>query len=251
MQNIAHIGHNNPPSDEEILIAKLNENYAREIEDINRLSERELPDSVSDDVSSGKVADFLAAARSAEKAIEAIHKKEKDSFLKLGKVVDGFKNKHVAWIDSLIAPAKAKQLAYLEMKAEAERERIRKAAEIERQRAERLAEEARIHEQEGIADTAEELMESAIFRDNTAARMEDFANNAKDSKLARTVSQMGSISGMRTVWAGDIENIGAIDLEALRQYIKEDHIQMAINAFVKEGGRKLSGVKIYQKSTLR
>lgn len=242
--------HNNPPSDEEILAQKLNENYADELKKIEDLASRDLPEEVTDETT-GKYADFLESTKAARKAIEAAHKKEKDSFLKLGKIVDGFKNRNLDRLSKISDRPSKKQFEYLEKKAAAERERLREIAERERQKAEALAAEAEAHAKEGIHDTASELMDAAYQKDAGAIRLDKYATTSKDSKLARVISDNGAVSGLRTAWAGDIEDIGAVDMEALRHYFKDEHIQLAVNAFVKDGGRKLAGVKIHQKSTLR
>jgi len=165
--------------------------------------------------------------------------------------VDAFKNRNIDKLSDIAKDAESKQLAYLNAKAQAERERLRKIAEEERMKAEALALQAEAHANKGIEDTAQELMNAAVDLDMKSDRIDQYANQTKDSKLARTISESGAVSGLRTAWAGDILDIGAIDLEKLRQYFKEDHIQLAVNAFVKDGGRELAGVKIHQKSTLR
>jgi hypothetical protein len=250
MSNLATIGHNNPPSDEELLKTKLSTTYAAELKKVDELEAFKAPEIV-DDSTTGSIADFLEKVKSLKKAIEAAHKKEKDSFLKLGKIVDGFKNGNINRLDTLSKDAADKQFKYLEAKAQAERERIRLAAELERKKAEELAEQAEAHAKEGIQDTANELMDAAIQLDEKSDRLDAYASTTKDSKFAKTISSSGAVSGLRTAWAGDIENIGAVDLEKIRNYLKEDHIQLAVNAFVKDGGRELAGVKIHQKSTLR
>ena len=250
MTNLATIGHNNPPSDEEILKEKLKENYSELLAKIDTLSTYKAPETV-DAESTKDIADFLDRVKGLKKSVEAAHKKEKDSFLKLGKIVDAFKNTNVSRLDEISREAERKQFAYLQAKADAERERIRLAAEAERLKAEALAEQALAHEREGIADTAGEIMQAAIEHDKLSNRIDNYLDAAKDSKFAKTISASGAVSGLRTAWAGDIIDLHVIDLQKLRPYLKEEHIQMAINAFVKDGGRELSGVKIYQKSTLR
>lgn len=250
MTSAAAIGHNGPPSDEEILSEKLNATYAGEIQKIEDLSATHVAD-VVDDETAAKAADFLSSVKAARKAIELAHKVEKDGFLKLGKVVDGFKNRHVARLEKIAERPAAMQEKFLLVKAQKERERLRQIAEAEREKAEALAAQAQAHAVEGIHDTAHDLMDAAIETDEKALRIDNYATTSKASKLARTISETGAVSGLRTTWAGEIESIGAVDLNALRHYLKEDHIQQAVNAFVRDGGRALAGVRIYQKSTLR
>ena len=244
------LGHNNPPTEEEILQDKLNTSYVAEIEKIVELEKFLVPEIITDE-NAPSLADFLARGKSATKDIEAAHRKEKDGFLKLGRVVDAFKNGNLARISNATKKAEDAQFKFLTAKAEAERERLRLAKEKEEREAQELAEQARLHEAEGILDTAEELMDLAIEQEEKANRIGAYADKTKDSKLARVVSYTGAVSGLRTAWAGDIEDIGAVDLEKLRHYFKEEHIQTAINAFIKDGGRELIGVKIHEKSTLR
>lgn len=246
------IGHNMPPSDEEILNDKLKNTYAKQILTVEELSVRVLPD-VVDDETSAAVTDYLAEVKAAKKAIDLAHSTEKSVFLVLGKIVDGFKNRNITKLEKAAQGPKASQESYLLKKAQEAREAERRKAEEDRRKAAELAEQAEAHAAEGIEETAAELAELAIVTDEKALRKAEYAATAKASALAKTTTESGNTSGLRTVWVGEPENgsYSGVDLAALRRFIKDEHIQMAINAFVRDGGRSLGGVTIYQKSTLR
>ena len=83
-----------------------------------------------------------------------------------------------------------------------------------------------------------------------AERMESKVHTATPSQLAKARSFTGSTASQRLVWVAEIVNISAVDLEKLRRYFSNEAIQTAINAFMRNGGRELDGVKIEQKTQL-
>ena len=66
--------------------------------------------------------------------------------------------------------------------------------------------------------------------------------------MAKTRGTTGAVSNLRTVWVGEMADIVMLDLEVLRYHISPEALQKAVNSFVKAGGRKLTGAKIYEKS---
>lgn len=51
----------------------------------------------------------------------------------------------------------------------------------------------------------------------------------------------------KTEWTFEITDPATIDLEPLRYLIKRDAIDAAVKQFVKNGGRQLRGVRIFEK----
>lgn len=245
----ATIGHNNPPSDEQLLIERLDKTYADKIALIDQLEAKEIPDTVSDERQAGDITDFIKHAKAARKGIEDAHKREKEGFLSLGRVVDGFKNRHAARVKVIEDRALAKLDSYLARKEEERREQLRQAAERERQEAAALAAQAEAHAAEEIHETAEELFDLAIDSEFKAERIEHYADTAKASDMAKARGAYGGVASRRTSWVGEIENVALVELEKLRPHFAVSEIQKAINAYVRNGGRDLAGVKIEQRST--
>lgn len=242
MNNLAQIGHNLPPTDAEILQDKLSENSRADIQEMKTLLEAEIPEKINDEVENKKAEMFVDRVKKLKKTFDGTHKKEKAPYLEMGRVVDSFFKDRIKELDALIDRANAPRTVFLNAKAEAERKRIFEAAEKARLEAEALAEQAKAHEDADIKDTADELLGVAIATEQKADRLNEYAAASKNSKL---------VGGLVVRWVGEIQDMGAVDLEKLRQYFTDEQIQTAVNKYVRDGGRDLAGVKIYQKSEAR
>ncbi len=245
MENIAQIGHNNPPSEMEILEKRLRENYKEVQDSYDRLAQKPLPDEISDEQQAGQVTDYIKSVNALNKKVENIHKQEKAIYLDCGRVVDSWKKSYEGNLKALTAKASEPLNKFLADKAEAERNRQLELAKKAREEADKLATEALAHANEGIDDTANELLEAAIQSETKADMIYDNSIDVRAS--SRTASASAT---QKLVWTGEIESAAAIDLEVLRRYFKEDDFQRAINAAVRDGVREIRGVKIYQKAQI-
>ena len=250
MTNLATIGHNLPPTDEEILKEKLQERSQKDLALMGDILKSPIPEKIASDEDAKKAADFIEKIKTLEKSFEKAHKEEKDPYWNMGKVVDGFFKTRIKDLEDFRKKYSKPVNDFLTAKAEAEREAIRQREEKARQLAEQLAAEALAHEQGQVKDTANELMEAAVMAEAKADMLGDYASQTNNASLAKIRTESGVVLSQRTKWVGEIEDIGAIDLNILRHYFKEDSIQLAINAFVKDGHRDLPGVKIYQKASI-
>lgn len=247
------IGHNQAPivlPDPDILAAQLEYDHDSIVAEVSRLSSRELPEKIDDEKTAGTISDYLKAIVGCEKDIDKAHKAAKEPYLNLGRVVDSFKNKHAETLKGMKTRALNLQTDWLTRKAAEERKALLERQRIEREKAEALAREAQAHQAEGIEDTAKELMDHAVATEQKADAILSYAMDAKDSKLAKARGAGGGVTGLVTSWVGEPENpsYAGINLNFLFGSFKEEHIQEAINRFVKNGGRDLPGVKIYEKS---
>lgn len=242
MSNLAQIGHNLPPTDAEILQDKLTENSKSDLAEMKTLLAVEIPEKINDEAEAKKAEMFVDRVKGLKKSFDGTHKKEKAPYLEMGRVVDSFFKDRIKELDALIDRANAPRTVFLNAKAEAERKRIFEAAEKARREAEAIAEQAKAHEDADIKDTANELIDVAIATEQKADHLTKYAVESKSSKL---------VGGLIVRWVGEIQDMGAVDLEKLRQYFTDDQIQTAVNKYVRDGGRDLAGVKIYQKSEAR
>lgn len=240
------LGHNKPPSEMEMLQQRLDENYTGEALEYSRLSNREIPSVIEDEKAAGLITDYIKAINGLKKKIEGSHKKEKDIYLQCGRVVDGWKNQYEINLKALVSKASAPLQIFLDKKEAEERKRQMEIAQKARDEAERLASEAAIHANEGIDDTANELMDAALQSEQKASLIQESALNV----VAKVKGLGGSYASQTYVWTGEIESIAAIDLEKLRPYLTEEMIQTAINKAVRSGIKEIRGVKIFEKAKL-
>lgn len=236
-------GHNNPPSEIEILKQRLD---GYEIgKELERLSLKVIPSEIVDEKQAGEISDYIAAVKGTIDSVTKAHKKEKQPFWDAGKAADAWKNDFETKLSALINKASAPLLAWNRKKREEEEERQRQIAEAARIKAEELAKQAEVHAQEGLEDTANELLSAAIQEEEKAAMIQSNSNDV-------TVKSRGSFSssGIKIQWIGTIESIAALDLEALRPYFKEDDLLSTLNRAVKDGKRDIRGAKIFKDEKL-
>jgi len=69
---------------------------------------------------------------------------------------------------------------------------------------------------------------------------------AKTADLARTRSDYGSLSTLQEQWTFRELDRQKLALGQLRQHIPQDALEAAVRSFIKAGGRRLTGVKIFK-----
>lgn len=247
MNHIAPFGHNKPPSDLEIVAERLADQEKALREFIKAIPESKV---ITDEKEAGIATQAVKDIIGLTSKVDDIHKAVKKPYLDCGRVVDGWKTRLGSELSTIRATHTTFLQKWLDDRAAAERARQLEQARVERERAEALALEARAHEQAGINDTAEELINAAVGSAVMADRIEEKVCAATPAQLAKTRSFTGASASQRLVWTGTIENISAIPLETLRPYFSNDVLQTAVNAFVRDGGRELDGVNIQQKAQL-
>ena len=249
MQTANAMGHNAPPSDAEYLTQQLKEKHDNVLYRAQQLVEAayRLPTEINDEETAGKASDYIKQVTGCHKNLEAVRVNEKEPFLSFSRIVDGFfkpiqdtlavcKNKAQRPLDKYLIEKAAK-----ERKArEEEAERLRKKAQEEANEAARVAAMNKPKE----ADAA---MVQAASTETAAAKMEASAA-ARPAELARSRSESGALASLRTIWVGELQNREEIDYRVLSHYLSDESLQKAINAYVKAGGRVLSGAKIFEKS---
>lgn len=242
----AEIGHNNPPSEKEILEQRLLD-YKEISNDIDSLSKKDIPAKIETPAIAGEITAHIKTIKEVGKKVTNIHKDEKAIYIECGRVVDAWKKQWETKIDALVSIASIPLLAYQAEEERKERERQLEIARKAREEAEKLAAEAEAHAKEGIEDTANELMSAAIDSEQKA----DMIQQSSLCVKAHTRSENGAVSSTSKVWTGVIESIAALDLEKLRQYIPQDALERAVKAYAKDTkGADLRGARIYQEAKL-
>lgn len=244
------MGHNNPPTDAEILKDKLSENnkdLLTRAEELIAAAER-APDTIDDDETKEKITSFLASIAKCEKSFEGRRVAEKEPYLTLGRVVDGFfktQADRLAKARAKVKPALDKRLLW---EREQERKRIQEeAAEKKRLADEEAARAAQLEaEQKPIA--AEKQMDTAIQTEAQAARMEEKAVG-KISVVSRASD--GASANLRSIWKIEAIDRAKLNLELLRHHFTDDAIQAALNSLLRTmakpvEGQPVAGARIWE-----
>lgn len=246
----ALIGHNNPPSDLDILTERLQENNQKVFDRVDKLKEAadRVPAEIDNDETAGKVADYIKAVNTCHKALEDTRKAEKQPFLDMGRVVDEtFK---VPQEELAIAKAKANKplTAYSVKKQEEERKRREVEAEKARKEAEERAAKAKELEDAGLKEQAEAAKKQAERENDKADRYEQSATTGAGLGMSRGATASVSV---RKQWVGKVVDREKLDLEALRPYFSDAELQKAVNGFVRDhkGDKKLAGAEITEEAS--
>ena len=238
------IGGNNPPSEIEILKQRL-ASHTKEDELIDDLVTRTIPSEVLTDEMAGELADFIKSLKAARKSVENIFTAEKAPFFEACKVADAWKNVRWLRIDTCVMDASKPIIAWNSKKEAEEKARQAELARLAQVEAEKLAKEAEAHANAGINDTAAELLDFAIGKEDKAAAIIAKSEDVR----GRSYGSFSSASS-RKVWVGEIDNTVVLDLEALRKYLDKDSLDKAIRAAIKDGVREIRGVKIFEEDKL-
>ena len=250
MNDTATLGHNNPPNDAETLKAALAENNYNLLEHAANLcnAANRIPAEITEAETAGKAADFIKQVTGAKKKLEALRVSEKEPYLTLGRVVDGFFKGVIDPLDIATKKALKPLDAYNIRIAAEERRRREEEARIAR---EKQAEEMRVAaalEKAKFTEAANQVLDQAAASEAVAQTLQKEAE-AKPAHLGHVRGESGARAALVTRWVGEVTDLAAIDLETLRHHLGPDAIQKALNSYVRAGGRELRGAKIFEEST--
>jgi hypothetical protein len=208
------------------------------------------PTQIKDDDEQGKVGDLVKMLAAAIKRSEGARSNEKEPHLQAGREVDAFFKQISDPLDMAKRGLESRVGVYLRAKADAERKRREDEARARQAEADRLAEQARIAAEKNRPKVAEKKLERAVQAETAATAAAESAL-AKPADMARTRGDMGSVSTLKQTWTFEIEDEGAIDLEALRPFLAKIDIEKAIRSFVRvhKGAKALAGVRIFEETS--
>lgn len=242
----APIGHNNPPSDLELLKERLSTDNVLLLDHAKALVEAcdRVPE-IADAESAAKVTDFIKQINGAKKKLDERRVAEKEPFLVMGRMVDIFFKPQVDALD--VAKAKPTRIlgAWMDKVAAAERTRREAEAQRLREEADQRAKDAAALESADMGKEANKAMNTAIRTEAKAERFEKSV--ASGSGLAVSRGEQAT-SSQRKRWVVEIVDVSALDLEALRSHLPPAALQQAVNSFMSAGGRELKGARIYEKT---
>ena len=239
------IGHNRAP-----LKDLLREQYESIGERVDALiaSASRAPTTISDDDTLGKMGDLIKAITACGKVIETKRVAEKDPFLQASREVDGFFKPMADTLDKAKKQLEAPCGSYLRAKADAERKAREAREAAARAEAERAIQEAQAAEAANRPADSDAALTRAVEAEQIAQQAARAAE-ARPADMARTRGEMGSVATLRTVWDAEITDLAAVPLDQLRAFLSRDTIEKAVRAFVRNGGRQLAGVRIFENST--
>jgi hypothetical protein len=204
---------------------------------------------VATDDDLGKLSDVVVEARKLTKRLEDQRKAEKEPFLLGGKVVDatfteGRKDRIDAISDALTLAASAYNRAKADRAREAQRAEEARMRKLEQEAREAAAIAADFGEPELVADHNEVAHKASVAAHAVAAPV-------KAADVTRVYSAGGTTATTRTTVKARILDVDKIDLNKLRAWFEDDHIQGALNKYVKthKKTRPLEGVEFYDEET--
>jgi len=191
---------------------------------INRLHDlrdaiSDLPKKLSDDTDAEKASDLRKQLVAANKAADACRVADKKAFDEPGQVIHQFWKKRMDAtapgmdaLDKLLKDYLREKQAKADAIAAKEREKQRLAAE------------------------------KAVAKGKEPPPVVD----VKPVAPTRVHGDLGSSTSTRKVWAFKDLDRTAIDLETLRQLLTTDAIESAVRQYIRNGGRELAGVTIFE-----
>ena len=246
----APMGHNNPPTDAEILrdtLAYKNRELLDRAQALIAAADR-APAVIEDDDTEQKITAYLGSIAKCEKAFEGKRVSEKEPYLTLGRVVDGFFKNHMDSLDKARRKVKPALDARLLWKRDQERKRQQEEAAERKRLADEQAAQAAAAEAAKQPIKADELMTTAMNTEATANRMAEKAEG-KISVVSRSAE--GASANLRSVWKIEATDRNKLNLELLRHHFTDDAIQMALNSYLRTmakpvEGQPLEGARIWE-----
>ena len=209
-----------------------------------------VPETIKDEETSGRATEFVRQIAACAKQISEKRTECKKPYLDGGRAVDAFFKSVTEELEKAKKTVNGRLTGYLQ-----EQERIVRQKAEEEARAAWQAEEAARKEAEAAAAAAtseEDKAEAERKRQEADAKADEAHRSATAAVTASAGPVHGNYGGsssLRTVWKGEITDITAIPLERLRQYLAPDAIDKAIRGFIRDGGRELPGVRIFEETT--
>ena len=231
------------------------ENYSKDV-DAAEQAMAQLPDTIETQEMNSEFADLVTRIRSIHKSIEGTRVDEKEPYLRAERAVDGFFAPLKKRLDDTKVSLERRITDYLNRKAAEERRQreAKEREELEKAEALRREEEARTRKAEEASrqdhrDLHNRKADAAAYKaqqHEQAAHVASVAAAEKPADLARERSAKGSLSTLKEEWSFKVEDYHEIPLDQLRAYFPTHVVDKAVKAFVKNGGRQLKGVDIFE-----
>jgi hypothetical protein len=241
------MGHNNPPSLAEILKEKHAGLFAA-LDELRELANG-APKEAESDQQAIDLASIAEDAAKVKKKLETTRVAEKEPHLKASREVDGTFREPIDICDTIDRRLMQRVTIWNKKKAAAALA-VQQAKEAEERR---IAEEARQAAEAALASgRTEDAMADLADATHAEERAEEIAAAAPEAAAPEKLQSDDGLSiGTQKTWAFEITDFSAVPLDELRNLIKRDAIEAAIRLLVRNGGRSLKGVRIYQEETAK
>lgn len=240
-------GHNNPPSDVDILKEKYASIFERAKKWLAKAKKVDLSPKTEDDCA--KLEAIFKEGRDVLNDAERARKDEKDEYLRKGREVDDLFNKQIR--DTLNGIANDIRQAAADRRlaiTEAAQEAARKAAEKADAEAEKLRQKAEAQEARGDVKQADVTLAAADGVERRAEGLAAFAEAPVDQASRARHAGGGSVSVRGVLTCTNIAR-DKIDLNALKPYFKHEDIVAAVNQALKMGAfTEFAGAVIERKA---
>jgi len=256
---IPGLGHNHPPEPLDPIAALDMQLSRTHREMVVRFVDLELgctrvPNPLRTEEDAAATTDFIAQCQAHIKEAEATHKREKEYFLKAGRIVDGFFKRRCTKLSGVLVPVAVRLKSYRDQIAEQDAERheaARRESEAEAQRAadeeaEYRAEANRLAQAAQSPAERRQAAEQLLLAEAAGSR----AAAAQQAALAKPEpthirGDYGSTTYVRKAWTFEVIELDAVP----RDYMSLD-VEVVREAITKDGVRDIPGLRIYQSETL-
>ncbi len=252
-------GHNNPPEPLDpidaldLRLAKTHREMVVRFVDLE-LGCARVPNPLRTEEDAAAATDFIAQCQAHIKKAEMAHKREKEYFLKAGRIVDGFFKRRCTRLSGALVPVAARLKAYRDEIAKRDAKRHEEARQVSEAEAQRAVEEEA--EYCAAANRLVQAARSPAERRRAAEHWllaEAAATRAAVAQQAATAKpepthirgDYGSTAYVRKVWTFEV-----VDLDQVpRDYMSLD-VEVVREAINKDGVRDIPGLRICQSETL-
>lgn len=228
-----------------VTVDQLRHDFAHVETAIAALEKREAESAIvlEDDEDLASVTGLVGEVSRAIKRADELRDLQGRPHLEAKRIIDSFFRTFDTRLGAIKTKISQRATAYMNKKAEAERQ-VRLAAEAKAREA--AAQKEREAAAAIQANKPSEAHAAQAAADNLHA-VADHAGDAATAKpadLARTQTDSGTAT-LAQSWEFEIENIDSIDLEALRPFLPRTAIEQAMRAFVKSGRRQITGARVF------
>lgn len=239
------IGDNMPP--EQTLKERIEEVYAEQFGQISDIADRAnaLPKEISTDTECGQVADIVSEAGKLSRKLEDLRKVEKEPFIRDGKIVDAtFKENRLLRLENISNGLTTRITAFNRAKAAKARAEQQAAEKAAREAQEQANLDARMEAEAGNYQAVTDHLDTAH---KAAAAVQEASALIKAAEVTRVVSDSGTKVTTRTEVKARVTDWQKVDLNALRAFIKPEHIEQALRQFVRINKKNvpIEGVEFY------
>lgn len=234
--DVAPIGHNNPPSYEE-LMAEANAGLISQLATVADKTTAAVdalrpakgkPPVINSDADVLTVAPLAKEARGILKQLEEKRKAEKDPHYQAGLTVDAFFKGHKSRAERIFQTLEAMASDYQNRKIAAEKAAAREEARKAEAQAQKLREEA---EKAKRPETSERKLAQAAAEERRADAAEADAE-ASNAQLGGIRDEGKTVATARTKWEHTVTDYEAIPLDKIRHYLDRKAIDKALKAYV-------------------